>query len=64
MVAFATDERMQPPPIHPVKICPSEGTVDIFIEPHTPAPQLVIYSKNDIGRETLTRGLNNKNHTQ
>ena len=23
--------------------CPSEGTVDIFIEPHTPAPQLVIY---------------------
>ena len=24
MVAFATDERMQPPPIHPFKICPSE----------------------------------------
>ena len=25
--------------------CPSEGTVDIFIEPHTPPPQLVIYGK-------------------
>jgi xanthine dehydrogenase accessory factor len=25
--------------------CPSEGTVDIFIEPYTPAHQLVIYGK-------------------
>ena len=25
--------------------CPSEGTVDIFIEPHMPPPQLVIYGK-------------------
>jgi len=25
--------------------CPSEGTVDIFIEPHTPPPQLIIYGK-------------------
>ena len=25
--------------------CPSEGTVDIFIEPHKPPPHLVIYGK-------------------
>ena len=30
--------------------CPSEGTVDIFIEPHTPAPQLVIYGKAPVAQ--------------